>query len=159
MEKIKQYLAAVHEANEKELLTKKGHYCGLTISRPVELLKSSPVSGIIKMSKMSVRAGVDYDNIKAVKEARESGALPKENAGLREGEWEIFPYVIKGKNGRRLRFTSNPNGKSTVQFFKDGKEISRAEALQYATAKEKTVKKSEERICFDVKEENVMEIN
>ena len=64
---------------------------------------------ITKQSEGLVRFGVEYDNIKNVKEKRINGELPSTNNGLLWGTWKKYPYIIKHKNNIYLRCTVIPN--------------------------------------------------
>ncbi len=108
------------------LLTRKGQIVTITARRSMKTLKSTQAM-IEKLSVFQARAGINYDNVKAVKEKRESGELPAENAGLPWGEWHQFPYVIrhKGKFYFRLYTVANNFTPKTV-YFVNGVESDRA---------------------------------
>ena len=117
------------------LMTRKGQIATLTTSRPMKVRKNE--LPIIKTSTFQCRVGVDYDNIKVVQEKRDSGELPKENAGLPWGQWEVFPYVIEHKGERYFRCTTVRNNfiPKTV-YTRDGVEIGVEEAQRAALASE-----------------------
>jgi hypothetical protein len=77
------------------------------------------VSDVVeKVTSLVVRGGIDYDNMKVVKEGREDGSLPSENAGLPWGEWAEFPYHIAHKGQDYARFyPASGNDISTGKGF------------------------------------------
>ena len=84
-----------------------------------------------------VRAGIEYDNQQRVIEARANGELPAENAGLSWGQWFDFKrtktHTPKGETALRLYFNfATPDGDRwgipSVEYFADGKPITKAEA-------------------------------
>jgi hypothetical protein len=114
-----------------------------------------------KDSTFTARVGVDYDNISAVKEKRETGELPAENAGLPWGEWLHFPHVII-HNGKCYFRCTSVNGNAAcvpvVKWWKDGREISKDEAMAVALASEKGGE-GDPRDVFTVKVDSITHIN
>jgi hypothetical protein len=141
------------------LVTLKGQFVVIRTVRDLKTYKGT-VGHYEKDSTFTARIGVDYDNISAVKEKRETGELPAENAGLPWGSWLIFPYIIAHKGNHYVRCTS-VNGNAacvpTVRFLKDGKEISKEAAMAVATAAEKGG--DDERDVFTIKVESITHIN
>ena len=136
-------------------LSKKGQICSLDMEKKIKTRKN--FSGtIVKKTTMTVRAGVNYDNISAVKEGRETGELPSENAGLPWGKWKVFPYVIEHNGKDYFRFSKLNGGKIETKFFLDGKEVDRSEIEEFALASEFSNKGDFE--VFSVSEENVKAI-
>ena len=122
------------------LLALKGQIVTLTTSREMKYRKDAgSVSKTLKISKFQCKSGVNYENISAVKEKRKSGELPTENAGLNSGmEWVQFPYVLRGiKSGKYQFRCTKHNGNSTITIFvREGKEITREEAMVGTLASE-----------------------
>jgi hypothetical protein len=133
-----------------KFLSKRGQICSLSISKPLKLRKG--VDGILsKQEKITnVQAGVNYANMREVKEA---GIVPKK---LPYGEWKIFPHVIEHNGQNYYRFSSLTNTKKRVKYLYNGEEISEEKAQELALASEF---KKESPIVFNVKEENLEEIN
>ena len=149
------YLIHMETKMLDKFLSKKGQICGLTMEKKLKTKKS--FSGVItKRTKMTVRAGVQYDNITAVKEARETGELPAENAGLPWGQWKIYPYVIEHNGKNYLRFSKLNGGQIETQYYLDGKEVKKSEIESFALASE--FKTSGDFEVFSVSEENVKEL-
>jgi hypothetical protein len=66
-------------------------------TRNAKTKKNSPE--IQKRVRAVGRIGIEYDNIAKVKEKRENGSLPSENAGLQDWqEWVNYPYLLKHKS-------------------------------------------------------------
>lgn len=139
-----------------KLMGLKGQFASLRTVRPLKVKKGK--AEILKDSTFTCRVGVNYDNITAVKEGREDGSLPAENAGLPWGEWLVFPYVIAHKGCHYFRCTSvhNDNAIPRVTYTRNGVEITKDEAKADALASEFYEKEGE---VFTVKVESITEIN
>lgn len=137
--------------------SRKGQIVSLVTEKQLKLRKGIE-GNLTKLSKFQARAGVNYDNIQNVKEARESGNLPSQNMGLPWGEWDEFPYTIRHKGSLYYRFSAlhNKNSPKSVSYLWNGQEISEEEAKAIALASEFKPSKSE---VFNLKEENIREIN
>lgn len=76
---------------------------------------------IRKATTVVVRVGIDYDNREVVKEARENGELPTENAGLLGYTWkpgyEKFILVSNKTGDEQLRVYPAPNQTPIVNYF------------------------------------------
>lgn len=117
----------------QKFLSIRGQICRATWRRPMKTRKGVCAS-IEKQTIATVRAGVSYDRMKAVIEKRESGELPKENAGLPWGKWaqfggeSLFPHVIehtcKGETEPcfYFRFATFPGGSLRVTYLINGEE-------------------------------------
>jgi hypothetical protein len=108
---------------------------------------------IRKAVRMVGRVGLTYDNLKAVKEKRETGELPKENAGLQAwAEWLTFPFLLghKTKGTQYLRLYKGTSKKvaPSVSWTMNSKAVDKEEIACYLQASE--LKKSEGD-CFMVK--------
>ena len=136
-------------------LSKKGQICSLDMEKKIKTKKGF-TGVIVKKTKMTVRAGVSYDNISAVKEGRESGELPAENTGLPWGKWKVFPYVIEHNGKNYFRFSKLNGGQIETQYLLDGKEVKKSEIESFALASE--FKTSGDFEVFSVSEENVKAI-
>lgn len=118
-----------------------------------------------KVTSVVVRGGIDYDNMKVVKEGREDGSLPAENAGLPWGEWAEFPVHITHKGTDYARFypasgidISTGNGfVPHVEYFLNGRRAEKTEIESLCLASE-FPKRDEEPLCFTIKADNVTAI-
>ena len=104
---------------------------------------------IEKQVEATVRAGINYDNLGAVKEKRETGELPAKNAGLSWGEWLIYPYVISHKGNNYFRFYPFPGGNIVTKYFRDGERVEFEQVEPYLLSSEKGEKTGD---CFVVNE-------
>lgn len=143
------------------LKSKKGSNLTAIWRRPVKTKKSCTDS-IEKETSIIVRGGIEYDNIAAVQDKRDSGELPVENAGLPEWqEWVEYPVILrhKGNGTEYVRFfpASGIPFKPKTKFFKNGIEISRADVEDVLLASEKS--SGEVPLCYSVKVESVIELN
>jgi hypothetical protein len=75
-----------------------------------------------KVTRIVVSSGKTYDNQALVKEGREDGSLPAENAGLPWGQWVEFPYHITHKDTDYVRFysASGVAFDPKVEYYLDG---------------------------------------
>lgn len=139
--------------------TRKGSNLSVIIERPVKTYSAHKANNIVKTTQIVIRGGVEYDNIKAVQELRESGALPEENAGLPWGEWAEYPLHITHKGSDYARFypASGINFVPKVSFTMNGVEVDKATIEPLCLASE-FAKKEEAPLCFTIKAENVKDI-
>lgn len=121
---------------------KKGRYVSL-------VRKKEYKQGVTKITKDTVRLGVDYSNMK-INAGRETGSLPW-------GHW-VKGYeglVIEHKGNNYLRVTSSYSGNASSRFFMDGAEISASEAAAIIGDKEAH---PSARDVFDVKFDNIVSL-
>lgn len=137
------------------LMQRKGQICTLTTARPLKVRKGQ--TSILKTSTFQCRAGVNYENIKSVQEARETGEMPAESAGLPWGTWKVFPYVIEHKGEFYFRCTTIKNNfiPRTV-YTRDGAEISKEEAAAAALASE--FKDGDRSEVFNIKTSSILAV-
>ncbi len=103
-------------------LLMKGQFSVAEWLRPCEVKKSCP-SPIFKHSRLSMRGGISYDSMKAVKEGRDNGSLPAVNAGLPYGQWLKYPYLIECNGDVLLRLYPNGNGTIEETYYMDGQPV------------------------------------
>lgn len=137
------------------VMSKKGQF-GRARWRKALKTRKGVQGKVEKVTSMSIRAGVDYDAMKVVKEKRESGELPAENAGLPWGQWVAFPYLIAHKDKHYLRLYPNGNGKIETQYFLNGSPATMEEISSYVLASE--LPKGEKPDCITVSLENIEEL-
>jgi hypothetical protein len=120
--------------------TPKGANIILEWNRPVEVKKAFQGANITKQVRVVGRIGVDYDNLKAVQEKRETGELPSENAGT----WYDHDHEIKGlvhhKTTRapyvQIMAGTCKSVKPSTTFLIDGKPVEKEIIAHMLTAKE-----------------------
>lgn len=139
--------------NLARILTKRGHFVSVRISRPVKLRKGID-RNIVKTTVGVFRAGLDYDEQKRVKTKRETGQLPATPQPLPWGEWLVFPFFIQHKGKLYVRLY--PLGKVQVFYFEDSKPIQKSELESIALASE--LKPSERPDCITVGAENIAKL-
>jgi len=91
--------------------------------------------GVIdKVSKKTIiqgRVGVNYDNMQVVKEGRENGTLPAENAGMPEHmRWidDDHLFIINNKTGKiMLRVSTANSNLPKTQYYKNGVPVEKSE--------------------------------
>jgi hypothetical protein len=144
-------------ARVQELFKLKGQIVTLTTVRDCKVYKGN--SPVAKQSKFQCRVGVDYNNIANVQAKREMGLAPATPQPLPWGKWVLFPYVIEHKGNFYFRCTTmhNANSVHEVNYFQNGKEISREKAQQECTAAEFREGSGED--VFVVKVESIVAIN
>lgn len=101
------------------------------------------VLSLIRKATVAVgRIGVEYDHLKAVIGKRESGELPKVNAGLNGMEWVDYPFILRSlKTGKLLLRLAKGTSKTTtpsVQWTKDGITVEKEQVMDALLANEKT---------------------
>jgi hypothetical protein len=113
-----------------------------------------------KVTSFVIRGGIEYDNQKIVKEGREDGSLPEENAGLPWGQWAEYPFHIEHKGSDYARFyaASGLSFEPKVEYFLNGKLTTKAVIEPLCLASE--FRKSDEPmpLCMTIKAENVKAI-
>ena len=135
-----------------------GTFITIEIEREVKTLKSFDGKITKKSKYKNARLGMAYDNLKQTIELRESGELPKENAGLPWGKWKTFPYVLEHKGKEYLRVYSDFN-KIESTYFLNGNEVKKSDILQYLLSSEKSDKKPENPLLtMSIKSENVLNV-
>jgi len=143
-----------------KLMARRGQYVTLSTRRPVKMRKGQPE--VFKLSTYTVRVGVNYDNIGAVKEKREAGELPEKNAGLPWGEWMEFPYTIgyKGETYLRCTLAHGTSHKATVAFeLEDGTSIEREQVQIMALASEFKSSEDRDNDVFNIKLSSITQLH
>jgi hypothetical protein len=113
---------------EKLLAAPGGAFISAAWRRPAKTRKG--VSALVEKSVAahSLTFGVAYDNRAVVREGREDGTLPAENAGLRGFTWEVFPRILRadktGKLYARLNVTAG--SKFAAVWFLNGKRVEKS---------------------------------
>lgn len=98
-----------------------GTYANMTTCKTLKTRKEFKDKNIVKISRSTIRAGVEYDNMKSTKEGRANGSLPAKNAGLKYGRYikGEEKYFIEHNGQIYLRVSSSPN-KSRVTYLVNG---------------------------------------
>lgn len=124
---------------EKVNKSPRGSFHAMVWERPLKMKKGVEGHYIVKRSfGSSLRFGVEYDNMKAVKEGREKGDLPAENAGLIGRSW-IVPnlFMESHKSGAKLLRVSMASGsKFATEYFDNGKKVAKEDIAQYVLKSE-----------------------
>jgi hypothetical protein len=139
---------------------RKGANLSAIVVKTLKTKVSYKDKNITKKTKLVIRGGIDYDNMSVVKEGREDGSLPEENAGLPWGEWAEFPLHIthKGTDYARMYPASGLSFKPVVQYFLDGVEVDKDSIKEFCLASEFPKPDDKEPLCFTIKAENIQEI-
>lgn len=116
------------------ILSRKGQYVRMVTKRPMKVRKGQ--QAVYKTSTFTARLGVNYDNIKEVKERRADGRAPEVNQGLPWGEWLIPNFIITHKGSYYLRYTTTNNSKAEVEYSLDNGTISAEVAKTMCLASE-----------------------
>ena len=137
------------------LLSRKGQIVTMTTERDCKVRKGQ--DPVRKLSTFQCRVGVNYDNIKTVKEGRADGTKPAENAGLPWGEWALFPYVIAHKGEYYIRCTTLNNAHRVAPVYTQlGAVITRDAAQLACLASE--FKDGDASEVFNIKVSSLIEI-
>jgi hypothetical protein len=138
----------------QNVMAKKGQFGRAKINKPLQTRKGV-MADIRKVSNIVIRAGINYDNLSAVKEKRQTGELPETNAGLPWGEYVngCFPYLIHHKGQHYVRLY--PSGKPDIQYLMNGKLVSESEIKNLVLASEIRENTAD---CITVKLDNLEEL-
>lgn len=113
-----------------------------------------------KVTSMVIRGGIEYDNQGVVKEGREDGTLPEENAGLPWGQWAEYPFHIEHKGSDYARFytASGISFEPKVEYYLNGELTTKAAIEPLCLASE--FRKSDEPapLAMTIKADNVRAI-
>lgn len=143
------------QAHLDTLLSRKGQIVTVKTQRPMKMRKGQ--AQVTKYSEFQCRVGVNYDNIQAVQDKRESGELPAENAGLPWGEWALFPYVIAHKGEYYIRCTVLNNGFRRAPIYKIGNtEVDKDSVRAMALASE--FREGDNNDVFNIKLSSILEV-
>jgi hypothetical protein len=125
--------------------------------RPLKTRKGV-TDNLTKSVRMVGRMGLDYNNVAAVQEKRESGELPAEPQPLPWGTWYKFPFLIQHKGAFYLRLYKGTSEKVHPEshFFRNGIEVKREEIAASLLASELDEKDGE---TFTCKVENMTRIH
>jgi hypothetical protein len=143
---------------------RKGANLAAVWNRPLKTRKG--VEDVItKRVEIVVRGGISYDNREVVKESREDGTLPAENAGLPWGEWAEYPIHITHKGADYVRmypasgvdFTTNKPFVAHTEYFKNGVKVEKSDIEGVCLASEFR-KEDEAPLCYTIKLENIESI-
>lgn len=146
----------------KEVLknTPKGANIILEWERPVKVKKSYDGAPITKKVRMVGRTGIDYENIQAVKDKRESGELPSEGTGSwfhHDEEVKGIVYHNKTEAAYVQLFTgTSKKVKPSAEFLVNGEVVQKDEIAPFLLASELKTEKGETFIC---KVENMKKIH
>ena len=139
------------------ILTRKGQFSRAAWVRDCKVKVGAPA--IRKSTVKTVRAGISYDNMACVKEKRESGELPAENAGLKWATWLVFPHLLEHNTTkeRYVRFYPEKDSVTTeIVYFMGDREVSFSEIEHHLLASEKKEEQSE---CIMVKLNDLVEVS
>ena len=140
------------------LSTRKGANLSAIIGKELKTRKGV-TDCVEKLTSIVVRGGIDYDNQALVKEGREDGTLPEENAGLPWGQWVNFPYHIEHKGTDYVRFYSASGlaFEPKVEYFLNGEMVDKATIQPLCLASE-FPNRQDAPLAMTVKCENVKAI-
>jgi hypothetical protein len=157
----KTYIVSMNIETIKEIIKgRKGANLSAVIGKTLKTKKPHAANKVEKVTKLVIRGGVEYDNMGVVKEGRQDGTLPEQNAGLPWGEWAEYPLHITHKDTDYARFYPASGIKFTpqVQYFLNGVEVEKSVVEPLCLASEFPAPKDEEPLCFTIKAENVRDI-
>ena len=124
----------------EKILNKSGQFSSVKWERKAKTLKSCTAVITKSVIANNVRIGARYDNLKAVKEARENGELPSENQGLRGMHWVQYPILLQSdydENKYYVRLETAKNSQFKTVWTINGEPTEKSEIEQYLQASEK----------------------
>lgn len=134
----------------------KGSFRSIVWERPMKTKKAFADQVIVKRSFGVVRFGIEYDNIRAVQEKRESGELPEVNMGLTWGEWMLYPYFIQHKGNVYLRCATSKGNKIRSEYFLNGKMVDKETIKNMCLASE--FKNTDDLDVFTINTKNIIAV-
>ena len=138
------------------LAMSKGSFHSIVWERTMKTRKAFSGQTITKRSFAVVRFGVEYDHMKAVQMKRESGELPAQNAGLKWGEWEIFPYFIRHNGSMYIRCNPSHGNAVTSEYYLNGVKVDRSQIESMCLSSE--FRPTEKLDTFTLNVENVIAV-
>lgn len=144
------------------LMDAPGSMRAVVIESPVPTLESVQGITVSKRSRLFVTAGTEYRNRKEIREAIEAGTRGAVQP-LPWGVWVNYPYVIghtpKGTGVYTEYVRAFPptedqmqhfNLRPSVQFFANGAEITREQAIEFCGSKAKADKEHKSALALSV---------
>jgi hypothetical protein len=141
------------------ILNCKGQYISLTIKSDVIPAAAHKQKKLEKITSNKFRAGIQFKNLKSVKDAIESGERD-EIQPLRWGKWKKYPYIIEHKDREYVRLYPSVNTASgiTVTYKVDDIEVTRDIFNEYLKPSDRD-RQGEVPECFTVAADNILTIN
>ena len=138
------------------LATTKGSFHSILWERPMKTKKAFAWNTIVKRSAGVVRFGIEYDNMKAVQDKRQTGELPAQNAGLQWGTWALYPYFIQHNGKTYLRCATSKGNTIQTEYFLNGKKVDKSAIENMVLASE--FRQTESLDVFTLNTENILAI-
>ena len=144
--------------NLNSLFNAKGQFISATFKsekKPASTFKGTRLEKIVEGT---FRAGINFANLKSVKEGIESGERG-EVQPLPWGVWVQFPYTISHKEEIYVRLYPTENCKLKATYLADGVEVTREKFLSYLTPSEQARAMDGERPeCITIKKSNILKL-
>jgi hypothetical protein len=140
------------------ILNCKGQYISLNIKSEPKPAASYKDVRLEKHTSSKFRAGIEFQNLKSVKDAIES----KERGEVQPlpwGQWKKYPYIIEHKEKEYIRLYPAVNSSSgtEVKYIVDGNEVDKSTFNKYLKPSD-VAKQGTTPECFCVAIENVFEV-
>jgi hypothetical protein len=146
---------------KQNLLNAKGQFCAVKWESIVKTSAQFNDLVLTKITQAVVKSGIDFGNLKTVKDGIESGER-SEVGSLPWGEWIEFPYTIGHKGNEYVRLYPSVQNIPQVQYFVDGLQVSKANFASYLTASSAdrmlNFDVSNQPECFTIKADNILAI-
>jgi hypothetical protein len=111
-----------------------------------------------KISECVVRAGINYKNLRAVQELRESAGEIDQPHPLTWGTWQKWPFIITHQGKEYLRvYPASLDIHAKVQYMLDGQQVAK-EQIEHLCLSSEFKKQEEMPRCFTVRAENVIRL-
>lgn len=110
----------------------KGQFIRVRFTSNVKGSASSKLKALSKITEGIFRSGIDYANLKKVKDGIESGERG-EVESLPWGEWLLPPWIIGHKDTEYLRLYPVDGQKMDVTYIVDGQTVDKATFQSYLT--------------------------
>jgi hypothetical protein len=142
----------------QQIENRRGQHVKVTWQRVAKTLKAASLV-VSKRTSAWVRSGIDFSNLRVVKEGIENGERG-EVQPLPWGEWIDFPFIIghKGMEYVRLYPASFDNLVPEVEWSINDRPSTYEKVEPYLLSSEKRKDEDDKPLCFTVKSESVISI-
>ena len=123
--------------------------------------KKNVTDNLMKIETVQVSFGVNYDNKKAVIEARANGELPATNQGLAKNlEWLVYPFLLRNvvTNEVQLRCNGLKTNKHEINYFKNGTQVDASEIINDCYSNEVYTELPDPRPTFNIALDKILAI-
>lgn len=141
------------KAMEKIMNKGKGTFRNMIYESPCKLRAAYKNDVLVKRVEKQVRFGIEYANLKSVRERLADATGTVHTDRLPWGTWKKYPYVIEHKGTEYIRCYNVPTSKTKVTYYLNGVKtpLHVIEPMMLASS-------ASSNDCFTIKVENIIAI-